>query len=400
MSRAHERSDGKASYIGSPLLSDGWKDSKNAQAWTFDIWGEQQPTWLASPWLRGALTGARTGDAIPLPDSRTDTGISGLSPDATMPATTLEKLLRCPFQYFASTLLHLKPLPEITGGVSPADHGTTVHLILAQFAKRLASEPKWPEDFPCAWALLQEVTAEQLAGKAGLAWEVERVRLLGTDASGTSGLLRKWLESEQKSAAAGWKILVPKDANPEWAFTGLELDAGSGKVTVNGRADRIDGHAVEGRAIWDYKTGTPPDAGSFRDTMGDPQIPIYLCALQAGLFDRDGEGRPQSFTQPLGGGFISVKSTAKDGVKRSQFLPDAGSKSRPPETAEDFLKRWRHFVKERLTLPAEGSFPTDPLDPASVPHQQSTTCRNCDFYAMCGQFDAQKADGGEDSRED
>jgi hypothetical protein len=236
--RAKSEPDGERPYFASPLLQDS--SAPRGDALVFDVWGVERDLWLGAPWLRGAAEGLASPltPVQPLPD-----GVP-LALESPLAVTALGTLLKCPFQYFASRELGLRPFPEPTEGVSPKQRGTLVHEVLATFTESLPGDvPAWPEDGGEAWALLRRTASAQLDGLRGAHWNAERTRLLGEDEAGAGGIFRAWLEAERAWARKGWRHEAAS-VKGERPFRGLKVE-GTG-VELEGRADRVDDNRSEG----------------------------------------------------------------------------------------------------------------------------------------------------------
>lgn len=376
-SRAKSETDGQRPYTPSPLLEDRFGEGTEDGAEIFDVWGAERPLWLAAPWLDGAYRGL----AEPAPAPAGEPSLPPLR--SPLSVTALNSLLKCPFQYFGAWELGLEPPPEAAQGVSPLARGTVVHEILAAFTAALGgSVPEWPERMEEAWGLLRATALERLSRESGPYWSAEAVRLLGEDEAGSKGVLRAWLEAEREWASAGWRIEPPAEKG-ERPFRGLAL--GAAGVVLEGRVDRVDRNETRGaRALWDYKSGSPPAPAQVLRDMTEGQIPAYLLALQAGRLDPEVDGRPVPWTGGLEAGYIPLKKASEVSLK-----PLAISKYHA--SVEAFLRAWVGHAQERLSGPLQGRFPPDPDPPAALPGQAGTACEHCPFSSLCGYFDAARA---------
>jgi RecB family exonuclease len=377
-SRPKSEADGQRPYSPSPLLKDRFRAESPDEAEVFDVWGAERPRWLAAPWLAAASRGLAEPAPAPAADE------PALPPlRSPLSVTALDRLLKCPFQYFAARELGLEPPPEAAEGVSPLTRGSVVHEILGAFTSALGeSLPDWPERMEEAWTLLRATARERLSAEGGPYWSAEAVRLLGEDAAGAKGVLRAWLEAERERALAGWRIEPPAEKG-ERPFEGLEL--GGCGVRLEGRVDRVDrNEALGARAVWDYKTGEPPAPAQVLRDLSEGQLPAYLLALQAGRVDPEVDGRPVPWTGGLEAGYITLKKASEVALK-----PLPITKYHP--NAEAFLEAWVDHAQERLKGPLEGRFPPDPDPPAALPGQARTACEHCPYGPLCGYFDWTRA---------
>ena len=380
--RAKSEPEGERPYIASPLLEDS--SAPRGDALVFDVWGAERDLWLGAPWLRGAAEGlaAPQTPVQPQPDA------VPLALESPMAVTALGTLLKCPFQYFASRELGLRPFPEPEEGVPPKQKGILVHEILGSFTKRLQKEvPEWPEDGGEAWDLLKRIASEKLDREKGAHWNAERTRLLGEDEDGTAGIFRAWLEAEREWARKGWRH-EPSSEKGERPFKGLRVEGTC--IELEGRADRVDANESEGaKAVWDYKTGDPPGAGQVLRDMTEAQIPAYVLALRSGRLHADSEGAPSPWAGPVRAGYISLKKAAQIKLAPLDLEKQDGGTGA-------FLARWQAHVAARLQDPLRGLYAADPRLAASHPNQRGTACEHCGFAALCGYFDAPRPEAEED----
>jgi RecB family exonuclease len=200
-------------------------------------------------------------------------------------------------------------------------------------------------------------------------WYVERLRLLGGNKF--PGLLKAWLDEEQKRALDGWRFEAAEEP-----FEGLSI--GETGIALRGRLDRIDNHPEKGKALWDYKTGDPPSRDEVLEDMVRPQLPSYLLALKKGLLSRFGAWSGQ--TQA---GYIALKKASEvkvSGLEKVDW--------------ESFLEKWIEGVKKRLEGPLRGLYNPDPLPPPSS-LQNEGACEYCPFPNLCGYFEVRRQ--GEDA---
>jgi RecB family exonuclease len=270
-------------------------------------------------------------------------------------------------------LLALEPLEELKIGIEPMERGIVIHKILREFTRGLAKAvPDWPEDKSKALEFLEKTVDNILGDRLeDPFWQVERIRLLGSDKF--PGLLRAWLDEEQKRALDGWRFEAAEEP-----FEGLGIaDTG---IALTGRLDRVDSHPKKGRALWDYKTGDPPPKTEVVTDMVRPQLPAYLLAIKKGLLSCLGAWSGQ--TQA---GYIVLKKASEvkvSGLKNVDW--------------EGFLKDWIEEVKKRLEGPLKGIYKADPRPRPSSPQNQGA-CEHCPFPSLCG-FEEQREE--DDNSED
>ena len=347
-------------YLPCPLIPD--ESSKEDSHYTIDLWKEPPEEWLRARWLREGLKGLWSDlkDEGERPSENVN-----LSLPVSLRVTQLESLLLCPFRFFAENLLALEPLEELKIGIEPMERGIVIHKILREFTRGLATAvPDWPEDKSKTLEFLEK-TVDNILGdrREDPFWQVERVRLLGSDKF--PGLLKAWLDEEQKRALDGWRFEAAEEP-----FEGLVI-AKTG-IALTGRLDRIDNHPEKGKALWDYKTGNPPPRTEVVTDMVRPQLPAYLLAIKKGLLSCLGAWSGQ--TQA---GYIVLKKASEvkvSGLKNVDW--------------EGFLEGWIEEVKKRLEGPLKGLYKADPRPRPSSPQNQGA-CEYCPFPSLCG-FEEQR----------
>jgi len=366
-SRAASR-DEDFPYLPCPLIPDG--PSKEDSHATIDLWKEPPEEWLRARWLREGLKGLQSvSESV---EGKPSENVNFSLPSS-LRVTQLESLLLCPFRFFAESLLALEPLEEPKIGIDPRERGEVIHRILREFTRGLATAaPDWPNDKSKALEFLEKTVDNILGDRLqDPFWQVERVRLLGSDES--PGLLKAWLDVEQKRAFEGWRFEAAEEP-----FEGLVI-AKTG-IALKGRLDRVDIHPEKGRALWDYKTGNPPPKTEVITDMVWPQLPAYLLAIKKGLVSCLGASSGQ--TQA---GYILLKKASEVKVSDLKNVDWEG-----------FLKDWIEEVKKRLEGPLKGIYKADPRPRPSSPQNQGA-CEYCPFPRLCG-FEEQREE--DDSSED
>jgi len=394
-------------YLPCPLIPD--ESSKEGSQYTIDLWKQPPEEWLRARWLREGLKGlqsvsenvnlstprpARRGlpstraqaeglEVHPEPCLSCPPSKAGLraaervnfSLPSSLRVTQLESLLLCPFRFFAESLLALEPLEELKIGIDPRERGELIHKILREFTRGLATAaPDWPDDNSNAIEFLEKTVDNILGDRLeDPFWQVERVRLLGSNKF--PGLLKAWLDEEQKRALDGWRFEAAEEP-----FEGLVI-AKTG-IALTGRLDRVDAHPEKGRAVWDYKTGNPPSKTEVVNEMVRPQLPAYLLAIKKGLISCLGASSGQ--TQA---GYIVLKKASEvkvSGLKNVDW--------------EGFLEGWIEEVKKRLEGPLKGIYPADPRPRPSSPQNQGA-CEHCPFPSLCGFEEQREEDDGSEDKE-
>jgi len=357
-------------YLPCPLIPD--ESSKEDSHYTIDLWKEPPEEWLRARWLREGLKGLRSiSENV---EEKPSENVNFSLPSS-LRVTQLESLLLCPFKFFAESLLALEPLEEPKIGIDPRERGDLIHRILKEFTRGLAAvAPDWPNDKSKALDFLEKTVDNILGDRLqDPFWQVERVRLLGSDKF--PGLLKAWLDVEQKRALEGWRFEAGEEP-----FEGLVI-AKTG-IALKGQLDRVDTHPEKGMALWDYKTGNPPPKTEVVNEMVRPQLPAYLLAIQKGLVSCLGASSGQ--TQA---GYILLKKASEVKVSDLKNVDWEG-----------FLKDWIEEVKKRLEGPLKGIYKADPRPRPSSPQNQGA-CEYCAFPSLCGFEEQREEDDGSEDKE-
>lgn len=187
--------------------------------------------------------------------------------DSTVSASAHQRMIDCPYQYFALDGLRLVPHEELPDMMGKSDYGKYVHRILQAFHAGVQNLPG-PFDEPVsesnaarAAALLDAIAAAVFAPEIAknplaVAWYYRWRQLIPAYV--------RW----QERRAQDWQLLACEQERSQALHEELVL---------KGRIDRIDrGH--EGLGIVDYKTGAVPDAETI--LRGENvQLPLYAALL-------------------------------------------------------------------------------------------------------------------------
>lgn len=212
--------------------------------------------------------------------------------------SALETLLSCSSRFFFLDILQIEALPEIRRGLDPPSRGRKIHAVLSAFGWRILNELK-RRDLSLeelSRKLLETIQDEFRSLLSIPYWSVEEKRLSGSG-SDVPGLLIEWLRLEWERLKEGWQW-----AGLEAPFSGMKFEGCS--IALKGRLDRLDIHPDHGVLCWDYKTGKIPGEKEVLDELSNPQLPVYLLAVQRGLIAcfKNGEGAR------LGAGYIDLQS--------------------------------------------------------------------------------------------
>ncbi len=272
------------------------------------------------------------------------------SPAAQLPAALLptvlsatdhQRLIDCPYQFFAACGLALAPEKEIQEEVEKSDFGKHVHRILQAFHTGVPGLPgPWRESLdestlPQAQALLDEISQAVFAADL-------RRRFI------TRAWLYRWqrcipayLEWERKRSAR-WKVQATEIRK--------QRDHCDGDICVSlaGRIDRVD-RSAEGVGLVDYKTGVPPS----RDLVirgENIQLPFYALLLEE-----------ENVAQAL---FLSLQ----DDEVTEKVVLDGETMAQLRAAVRQRMILLQRRLGEEAPLPAWGD---------------AETCRVCDMEGLC-----------------
>jgi ATP-dependent helicase/DNAse subunit B len=248
--------------------------------------------------------------------------------------TSLESYLQCPFQYFSSRTLRLRPPPvRPEKRLDFMTQGSIVHDTLKEwYANPLDIGPLFERIFEAA-----------LEGKRiPPGYHTERLRNAMLED------LRAFAEDARWPRAA---FQSQTEQSFEFPLEGL---------TVHGKIDRLD-TAPDGRAwIIDYKYSAPPGV---KQKIHDElllQAPLYFMAAERAFQ-----------TRPAGMFYVGVKSGVTYAGWSAEQVAEIPAVSIPEGWLEDAEARTLHAVEEIRA----GRVEVAPASPES--------CRNCDFGDVC-----------------
>ena len=252
-------------------------------------------------------------------------------------AYTHQRMVDCPYRFFAADTLGLKPREEIREALSKSDYGSLVHRVLQAFHSKVGSLPgPWTgplneSNREPALALLQAIS------QAVFASAVE-------DNFQARSWLHQWLACLPEYI--DWLI----GRQPDWQLRAVEVQGErniSAHLRLKGRVDRIDQR--DGRlAVVDYKTGRPP---SRDDVLQGEAVQLSSYAL---LLDDPVEQ-------------LDYVELGRDGVTP---VTCAGGDELPPllQQIEQRLARLDAELQNAAPLPAWGD---------------DKVCGYCEFSALC-----------------
>jgi RecB family exonuclease len=265
--------------------------------------------------------------------------------------SSLERYLQCPFRFFAERVLELEEDPEDEATLNPKQRGIFVHEAFQRFFdvwNGLGHRAITPANLPLARATFREVVEPLLATLPDAEVAVERARLLGSAADPGLGEVVFQVEAEWETPVVRRLLEEPLEGEFE-----IRTEAGSRRVALRGKADRLDLLADGSFRVIDYKLSRAPDRKVAL------QLPIYtVCAMQR-LEQKTGTA-----WEPGGAGYIAF---AED----RRFVPMLPRGKRQDEVLLDAQTRLVDVI-DRIE---RGEFPPTPAD--------TMLCTRCAHVAVC-----------------
>ena len=180
-------------------------------------------------------------------------------------ASSIEKLMRNPYEIYARYILKLKVLDDLNEDIKQTTYGTAVHRILEKFA--LEYNKSFDDR---AYQYLIKLSTEEFA----------RYNLGPKDKAFWNAKFKK---------TAGWVVQIEREYRqsilrvfPEVKGQ-IEFDMPSGKIVIEARADRLDETKENKYCILDYKTGQIRSKAEIKSGYA-PQLSIEaLIALNGGF---------------------------------------------------------------------------------------------------------------------
>ncbi len=224
----------------------------------------------------------------------------------TYSANSYDRLIACPYQFFAAHALKLKAAEPIRHALQKDDYGKRVHRCLEAFFRRVEG---LPDPFP------KKITAanraEAIAALEHISHAVFHRDL--DDNFQHRAWLKQWLRTIPN--VVDWEI----EQSGAWVLDGVEVQRQrefvDTEVHITGRLDRVDRNDQALRII-DYKTGQPPRPDAVR--AGESiQLSFYVALM--------GERAPAVVSaEYLAIGNAEVKSTSRvEAPELQQLMHDA-----------------------------------------------------------------------------
>jgi ATP-dependent helicase/nuclease subunit B len=306
--------------------------------------GEPNPV---SPWIeRLELCLARAGVA-PIAKHDVQLAPRTLQPiPAHMPAPSAAQLLpkklsasgynslvACPYQFFATRMLGLSGIDELSDMPEKRDYGDWLHQILAQFHQALHERSVSLED---RVVLLQQISDQVFANELD-----KSAAALGYYARWQKAM-PAYLDWMAERESQGWHFVLGEEKFEKvlrWA---------DGEIILHGRVDRMDENASGERVVLDYKS---TNQLALRDKLKhgeDHQLPFY--------------------------GLLSDTP-----LSAALYIPLEATKDKIKEVEAPQFETWQQTLAEQIVLNMQMIAQGAPL-PATGPEP---VCQYCDVRGLC-----------------
>lgn len=284
--------------------------------------------------------------------------------------TELDAYLDCPYNYYITRVLGIRPLEAVTEDISPSERGSKVHAILLNFYRSWKA-PVTSETRSKALHLLQE-TARPLFDLEPDTFRNRREKDLFLNI-----MAQRFLDAEIEFWKQGMKPVYL-----EQTIEGYPLVLTTGQtVELTAKIDRIDADESGSFIVVDYKTGKYP-LPKKNSEQKIFQLPVYAVMARETLSGAD----PAALRNPAGLAYYDlagkISKTARDVVLFDKDVrtdhptskPEASSKS--TEVFELILQQSMDKARTAVEAILAGRFPSTPQD--------ETRCRNCENQVLCG----------------
>ena len=306
--------------------------------------GEPNPV---SPWIARLQLSLQCAGAAPLPmhaaslPARRLTAHPAQPPQPSAPgllptrlsAGAYNTLMACPYQFFATRMLGLLTLDELSDLPNKRDYGDWLHRILKNYHEALLEQPVPVDQRP---ALMMRVS-EAVFGP-----ELEKN-------AAALGFYVRW----QKAAPAylAWAN-ARQDGGWQFAFGELsrerQLAWDGGTITLHGRIDRIDRHDDGELALLDYKTNELALLKKRLSDGEDQQLAFYGLLHDAPLAH---------------GHYVALEAT----------------RDRTGDAAAPRYVEWQNALETQLLANLQAIDGGAPLPASGI----EINCRYCDVRGLC-----------------
>jgi ATP-dependent helicase/nuclease subunit B len=282
--------------------------------------------------------------------------------------TELDEYLACPYDYYVTHILGIKPVEDVTEDISPLERGGKVHSVLRNFYLSW-SRPVTHENRSETAALLKKLADSAYDREANTVRNRREKDLFLTVMS------ERFLDSEELF----WKQGM-RPTYLEQTIETFKLPLSDGReVTISAKIDRIDVDDSGNFIVVDYKTGKypQPKTNLEQDIF---QLPIYAVMALSAL---SGKGAP--LKQPVGLAYYDLMGKVgdrardivlynKDAIADQPASKPIASKKSAAEF-EAILQLTVHKAQKAAESILAGEFPARARD--------ENRCRFCRNIVLC-----------------
>ncbi|MQR01877.1 PD-(D/E)XK nuclease family protein [Glaciimonas soli] len=235
--------------------------------------GEPNPV---SPWLeRLELTLAQNGwpelpkhvaaiaeRSLPAHMMQMPTPVASILQPERLSSSGYSSFIACPYQFFATRMLGLASLDELSDLPEKRDYGGWLHQILQTYHEHLRDHPV-PNLQEPREALLRDISTQHFdkviaKNPAALGYFVRWQKVIAAYVT--------WANERE---AQGWKFILGEASYEK------PLALEHGELMLHGRIDRIDENAEGERSVLDYKTNSVVVLNKKRSDDEDHQLAFY-----------------------------------------------------------------------------------------------------------------------------
>jgi ATP-dependent helicase/DNAse subunit B len=286
--------------------------------------------------------------------------------------TELDAYLRCPYDYYVTRILGIKPIEEVSEDISPLIRGSKVHGILRNFYlswNRAVTRDNRGE----ARALLEKLAVSAFEREADTFRNRRERELFLTI------MVERFLEAEQAFWKQGMKPVYLEQVIERHRLT---LPNGE-EAVLTAKIDRIDADERGNFIVVDYKTGgyPLPVMNGEQDIF---QLPVYAVMARVALKDRE-----PALGKAIGLAYYDLAGKYGGGARDVVLFdrearddhPSTKSKA-SPKTAGEFetiLNQSMEKARSAIRGILAGDFTSRPQD--------ENTCRYCPNEILCEKKD-------------
>jgi ATP-dependent helicase/nuclease subunit B len=336
--------------LANPVVVLSWQAHKNGEPNSLSPWIERLQLHLSPAATAAAADFAHGGsmDAYAvLPDHAADIPVQRLhATPLVMPAPSAPQLLpsklsasgynslvACPYQFFATRMLGLSGIAELSDLPDKRDYGDWLHQILARFHQAMQQQAiAEPERAALLQRITDEVFGQSLEASTAALGYYERWQK-------TIPSYLAWVDEREQQ---GWTFLFGEEQLEK------ALHWADGEIVLHGRVDRIDADADGAQAVLDYKSASREALNKKLKQGEDHQLPFY--------------------------GLLSAVP-----LHSASYVPlDAGEKKIQTMDAPDY-QIWQQSLQKQIASNMQAIAHGAAL-PASGPE---TVCQYCEVRGLC-----------------